>query len=188
MYKFHMNNLVSPLSPGLTAELFYVRNGQINEYALNFVVPVPATITDLHFTWQSLTRKPLPYTLHVDVTDPQNAMHPPTVNISNEGFVPTEPQTWRVDLPCTHTVAAEVDIVIFLNVSTGSSSSALRFRRKKICLKEAPRPAVRVDSVPHAPTFAVMAYCWAMSPDDRPTLPQLQIFLRDFHTQLTRFV
>lgn len=36
--------------------------------------------------------------------------------------------------------------------------------------------------------FAVMAYCWAMSPDDRPTLPQLQIFLRDFHTQLTRFV
>ncbi|KAI8438176.1 hypothetical protein MSG28_010797 [Choristoneura fumiferana] len=34
----------------LTAELFYVREGQINFYALNFVVPVPATIGELHFT------------------------------------------------------------------------------------------------------------------------------------------
>lgn len=44
---------------GLTAELFYVRDGQINFYALNFVVPVPATIGELHFTWQSLTRRPV---------------------------------------------------------------------------------------------------------------------------------
>lgn len=47
------------LSPGLTAELFYVRDGQINFYALKYVVPVPATIGELHFTWQSLARKPV---------------------------------------------------------------------------------------------------------------------------------
>jgi RYK receptor-like tyrosine kinase len=44
---------------GLQAELFYVREGVINEYALNFVVPVPAYINDLHFTWQSLAGRPV---------------------------------------------------------------------------------------------------------------------------------
>lgn len=44
---------------GLTAELFYVREGVINEYALNFVVPVPDTIQDLYFTWQSLGDRPV---------------------------------------------------------------------------------------------------------------------------------
>ena len=42
---------------GLTAELYYVREGVINEYALNFVVPVPAHIQDIYFTWQSIDRQ-----------------------------------------------------------------------------------------------------------------------------------
>ncbi|XP_063548824.1 tyrosine-protein kinase Drl isoform X1 [Cydia strobilella] len=146
---------------GLTAELFYVREGQINFYALNFVVPVPATIGELHFTWQSLTRRPLPYSLNVEVVSHADAMHPPTFNITREGFVPTEPRTWKIDLPCTHTVAAEVDITISLNVSMGSTSTTLHFRRRKICLKEAPRPAVRVDSVAQAPTSADIFYAGA---------------------------
>lgn len=103
----------------------------------------------------------LPYTLDVKVEKNADAMYAPTFNISSEGFVPTEPQTWRVDLPCKHTVAKEVDITISLNVSTGSSSTTLHFRRKKICLKEASRPAVRVDSVPHAPTSADIFYAGA---------------------------
>lgn len=44
---------------GLSAELFYVRDGVINEYALNFIVPVQANINYLHFTWQSLAGKPV---------------------------------------------------------------------------------------------------------------------------------
>lgn len=36
--------------------------------------------------------------------------------------------------------------------------------------------------------FAVMAYCWAMSAEERPTFSQLIICLQDFHTQLTRYV
>lgn len=44
---------------GLSAELYYVREGVINQYALNFVVPVPAHISDLYFTWQSLGPKPV---------------------------------------------------------------------------------------------------------------------------------
>lgn len=41
---------------GLNAELFYVREGVINEYALNFIVPVPAHIQDIYFMWQSTER------------------------------------------------------------------------------------------------------------------------------------
>lgn len=85
-------------------------------------------------------------------------MHPPTFNISDKGQVPTEPQTWRIDLPCTHTVAAEVDIIITLNVSAGPSSTTLNFRRRKICLKETPTQQIRVDSAPHASTSADIFY------------------------------
>jgi len=44
---------------GLSAELYYVREGVINEYALNFIVPVPAHIQELYFTWQALGDKPV---------------------------------------------------------------------------------------------------------------------------------
>jgi hypothetical protein len=40
-----------------------VREGVVNTYAMNFVVPVPAHISDLEFSWQSLTKNPV-CTLH----------------------------------------------------------------------------------------------------------------------------
>ncbi|XP_018363282.1 PREDICTED: tyrosine-protein kinase Drl-like [Trachymyrmex cornetzi] len=43
---------------GLEAELYYVREGVVNTYAMNFVVPVPANIADLEFSWQSLVGHP----------------------------------------------------------------------------------------------------------------------------------
>ncbi|CAD6235989.1 GSCOCG00008038001-RA-CDS, partial [Cotesia congregata] len=43
---------------GLEAELFYVREGVVNAYAMSFVVPVPANIADLEFSWQSLAGIP----------------------------------------------------------------------------------------------------------------------------------
>ncbi|KOC60375.1 Tyrosine-protein kinase Drl, partial [Habropoda laboriosa] len=45
--------------PGLEAELYYVREGVVNTYAMNFVVPVPASIADLDFSWQSLAGHPV---------------------------------------------------------------------------------------------------------------------------------
>lgn len=44
---------------GLSSELFYVRDGVVNTYAMNFIVPVPANITSLHFSWQALGRNPV---------------------------------------------------------------------------------------------------------------------------------
>lgn len=44
---------------GLEAELFYVRDGVVNKYAMMFVVPVNASVYDLEFSWQSLTSHPV---------------------------------------------------------------------------------------------------------------------------------
>lgn len=40
---------------GIKGELFYVNRGVVNTYALNFVVMIPANISDMQFSWQSLT-------------------------------------------------------------------------------------------------------------------------------------
>lgn len=56
------------LSPaGLTAELYYVREGVVNDYAMNWRVPVPARVHRLYFTWQALTKKPVS-TVHACIT------------------------------------------------------------------------------------------------------------------------
>jgi WIF domain len=47
------------LVPGLEVELFYVKEGNINYYAMQFVVPVPPNLEDLEFTWQSLIDNPV---------------------------------------------------------------------------------------------------------------------------------
>ncbi|XP_052121655.1 tyrosine-protein kinase Dnt-like [Frankliniella occidentalis] len=133
---------------GLSAELFYVREGVINEYALNFVVPVPAHIDSLAFTWQSLGR-PLPYSVSLDVNN-REALPSPRLNMSVSGHVPTAPETWSVLLPCSGDVAAEVDVVLRVNVTLAKDNiKALTFRRRKICLK-ADRTVTRPGAAPGA--------------------------------------
>ncbi|XP_071441728.1 tyrosine-protein kinase Dnt [Hetaerina americana] len=124
---------------GVSRELFYVRDGVINHYALNFIVPVPAHISHLHFTWHSLTGKPLPYALAIDVSDPA-ALSTPSTNVSLSGGVPTTPQTFMVVLPCSGTINAEVNVTLRLNVTLSpheslKNATSLVFKRKKICLK-----------------------------------------------------
>lgn len=41
--------------------MFYVREGIINEYAIKFVVPVPAQVHKLHFTWENLAGRPVSF-------------------------------------------------------------------------------------------------------------------------------
>jgi len=43
---------------GIYADLFYVRNGIINNNALSFVVPIKTDINTIYFDWQSLRRSP----------------------------------------------------------------------------------------------------------------------------------
>ncbi|XP_054268451.1 tyrosine-protein kinase Dnt-like isoform X1 [Macrosteles quadrilineatus] len=136
---------------GLSSELFYVRDGVVNTYAMNFVVPVPANITALHFSWQSLGRNPLPYVWLVEYNN-RDAMLEPLFNITPRGVIPTQVQTFSVSLPCTGIRSAEVKIILQLNVTSYSriqNDTSLLFRRNKICLREYydTEPSPRNDSI-----------------------------------------
>lgn len=47
------------LLSGIEADLFYVRDGAINDYAMSFVVPMKPGIDFLRFSWQSRTTYPV---------------------------------------------------------------------------------------------------------------------------------
>lgn len=113
-----------------------MREGHINNYALNFIVPVPANVRDVSFTWQSLAGRGLAYNLNV-VSSDQDVLPRPALNVSQIGEIPTHIQTWAVGLRCSGTRAAEVDITISLEVILNralNNVTHLVFRRKKICL------------------------------------------------------
>lgn len=138
---------------GLEAELYYVRDGVINNYALAFVVAVPSNIDSLHFTWEGLPSKPvslllscliilqrlilsqLSYAIEIETTNSLALSHP-QLNISSTGNVPSTGQTFAVSLPCTGLASAEVNVVITVKINNASgNATALTFKRKKICLK-----------------------------------------------------
>ncbi|XP_065355560.1 tyrosine-protein kinase Dnt [Calliphora vicina] len=121
---------------GVSAEVYYVRDGHINNYALNFIVPVPANVRDISFTWQSQAGRPLPYSINV-VTSDQAVLPRPTMNISQIGEIPIKVQTFSIGLKCSGIRAAEVDITISIEVILNralNNVTHLVFRRKKICL------------------------------------------------------
>ncbi|XP_011882215.1 PREDICTED: tyrosine-protein kinase Drl [Vollenhovia emeryi] len=149
---------------GLEAELYYVREGVVNTYAMNFVVPVPANIADLEFSWQSLIGHPLPYSMELDyevvgVPGAQSsvmALLQPRVNVSARGEVPVTLQVFRIRLPCSGVVSAEIPLALRLNVTapTGTryNDTVLVFKRNKICLKGVETPpsndSVRLEPDP----------------------------------------
>jgi len=123
---------------GLSADLFYIREGKVNDYALKFQVPIPANISVLHFTWQNLGSSPIPYSISLSVSDTR-ALGQPMINISRKGNVPPEEQIFRIILPCTNQRDAEVDVNIYFNLTLSSSQpsnvTSLTLKRKKICLR-----------------------------------------------------
>ncbi|XP_046818963.1 tyrosine-protein kinase Drl-like isoform X2 [Vespa velutina] len=149
---------------GLEAELYYVREGVVNAYAMNFVVPVPANIADLEFSWQSLAGHPLPYSMELDydvvrvagAASGMMALLSPRVNVSAKGEVPVVLQVFRIRLPCSGLVSAEIPLALRLNVTappgTKYNDTILVFKRNKICLKGVETPprneSVRLEPGP----------------------------------------
>ncbi|XP_013114792.1 tyrosine-protein kinase Dnt [Stomoxys calcitrans] len=136
----HLNLYLNPQEVmrllGVSAEVYYVRDGHINNYALNFIVPVPANVRDISFTWQSLAGRTLPYSISV-VTSDQAVLPRPSINISQIGEIPTEVKTFSISLKCSGIRAAEVDVTISIEVILNralNNVTHLVFRRKKICL------------------------------------------------------
>ncbi|XP_034183412.1 tyrosine-protein kinase Dnt isoform X1 [Osmia lignaria lignaria] len=161
---------------GLKAELYYVREGVVNTYAMNFVVPVPSNIADLEFSWQSLAGHPLPYSMELDYdvvgvpggVSGMMALLTPRVNVSARGEVPVTLQVFRIRLPCSGLVSAEIPLALRLNVTAPPkyNDTILVFKRNKICLQgvEAPprNDSVRLEPGPlvnGAGTLYVAATC-----------------------------
>ncbi|CAL4062450.1 unnamed protein product [Meganyctiphanes norvegica] len=136
---------------GLNAELYYIREGVLNEYALSYKVLVAADISMLYFTWEATARKPIEYSMSVSVgkseeeagavvpgTSSPQALGLPSVNISLTGVVPNEVSTFRLHLPCTGLDSAEVPLTLTINFTSprprGPFTSVF-IRRRKICLK-----------------------------------------------------
>ncbi|XP_042902588.1 tyrosine-protein kinase RYK isoform X2 [Parasteatoda tepidariorum] len=120
---------------GLNAELRYVDNGTVNDYALGFSVMVPDPIWDLYFTWQTIRNTPVPYSINIGVSNPE-AMAIPQLNISRKGNIPTNQEVFRVVLLCTGKVDAEVEIFMNMNFSMlppFPETTHLILKRKKIC-------------------------------------------------------
>ena len=127
---------------GLEKELFYVRDGTINKYALGFLIPVPSNVTSLEFTWSAVAPSQNSHHLYYSLTavsSEPRILASPAVNISLSGVVPERPEIWSLDLHCSGKEAGEV--VVTLNIAiTGLQASAplnvtnLNFKRKKTCL------------------------------------------------------
>jgi len=67
------------------------------------------------------------------------ALLPPRVNVSAQGEVPVTLQVFRIRLPCSGVVSAEIPLALRLNVTappgTRYNDTILVFKRNKICLK-----------------------------------------------------
>ena len=120
-----------------------MQNGIINDYALNFWVPVPAEKNEVSFVWQRLGAAALPYAVSVEVVDSPDgsgyarSLHQPKLNISDTGTIPMQMQTWVVQLECVKGAMGSVETVIWVNVTLQGKPVNLHIRRRKLC---APTP------------------------------------------------
>lgn len=61
------------------------------------------------------------------------------MNITKTGFVPVTAQTFRIELPCSEHISAEVGVNISINITLNKAKTNvthLLFRRKKFCLEK----------------------------------------------------
>lgn len=89
----------------------------------------------------------LPYSMELDYDvvgvqggNPEAvALLRPQVNVSAKGQVPTTLQVFRIRIPCSGLLSAEIPMALRLNISappgTKYNDTTLVFRRNKICLK-----------------------------------------------------
>ncbi|CAB4068569.1 RYK [Lepeophtheirus salmonis] len=118
---------------GLDRSISYLKDGVLNAAASQFVLPVPSSVEFLLFTWK--TTQKVDYALFLERSDSES-MYQPSVNVSHRGTVPRKEQVWRVTLPCSGRVKADVLVTIKLSLSglTGSENlTDIYLKRKKTC-------------------------------------------------------
>jgi len=123
-----------------TPGLYYITEGVVNKYAMNFQHQViPAEVDHIDFTWEAKKGSAIPYKITF-MHAPSKAMANPSVNISTEGIVPTHTDKFRLFFPCTGKVAEQVETLFQISFSIRRKSpEVLNFKRIKVCkLSESP--------------------------------------------------
>ncbi|XP_072033781.1 tyrosine-protein kinase RYK-like [Amphiura filiformis] len=123
---------------GLPAELFYVREDEVREAALEFNMPVRAEIKQLYFFWY--TDSQVYYSMSLK-SENQYLLRHPTVNITYDGEVPKVETVFAVSLDCTGNGAGEVGVLMQVNLTLHSAVNltVLNFKRRKHCLRDKSR-------------------------------------------------
>nr|XP_022915558.1 tyrosine-protein kinase Dnt-like isoform X1 [Onthophagus taurus] len=134
---------------GLDVELYYIRDGQINNNALAYVMDIPLNVDNLLISWESLNGKALPYNIGITTSNLHSIT--PKLNITESGIIPTTLQTFTLSVPCTGTVADQVNIDISMNITLQPNNiTTIKIQRKKNCKRnETPISSnISVDSKP----------------------------------------
>jgi len=142
-----------------TPGLFYITEGVVNKYAMNFQHQViPAEVDHIDFTSEAKKGSAVPYKITF-MHAPSKAMDNPTVNISTTGLVPTHTDKFRLFFPCTGKVAAQVETLFQISFSIRRKSpEVLNFKRNKVCkISESPAEELVADpSTKSVPTKSVL--------------------------------
>uniref|UniRef100_A0AAR2IYS2 Receptor like tyrosine kinase n=1 Tax=Pygocentrus nattereri TaxID=42514 RepID=A0AAR2IYS2_PYGNA len=141
------------VSVGLDAELYYVRDDVVNNYALSFILPVPSETDRLNFTWHSKGK--VEYRLGFQVENPA-VMDYPQSNISAQGEVPRIRSVFSVNLICSGKVDGEAILTVQLNLTIHANNfTVLNFKRRKMCYRS--KTTSVLDSV-NAPTTSTRVF------------------------------
>ncbi|XP_055374226.1 tyrosine-protein kinase Drl-like [Condylostylus longicornis] len=158
---------------GLEADLFYVKNGAVNSFAIQFRVPVKADHFDIQFSWQSLTTFPLPYRISVEYEiNATNAIGSPQISIPTEGYVPQQVETFTINLPCTGKVTLEVPFTIhmFVKGPPRHNDTKLDLKRNKNCTKGFQAPPKKFIQAPVPAPASAHSPSSAQAPSQGPEL------------------
>ena len=78
----------------MSRELFYIRDGVVNNGAIEFNIPISSDVDYLHFLWYNADdTNVIKYKIVVKVMNSE-VMFQPSLNISHSGEVPKTPTYW----------------------------------------------------------------------------------------------
>ncbi|XP_030838359.1 tyrosine-protein kinase RYK isoform X1 [Strongylocentrotus purpuratus] len=132
----YMNLFISPAEVkrlvGVSAELYYIREGKINRAATNYPLAVPTGINKLYYTWYS--ERQVYYSMSVKSKSPRILYHP-SLNITKDGKVPVKETVFEMQLECTGHEGGEAIIELQVNLTLYSASNitTLNTIRTKLC-------------------------------------------------------
>lgn len=133
---------------GVPGELFYVKEGVVNEYALAFNMNIQPDIEEMHFEWYNDVTNPstpqIAYSAKVHLSNNQ-AILQPYLNIASQGLVPTKRSPFTLLLRCAGDFTAEVEVKLRFEFRIGSqfNSTGIEIKRRKICVRDADIPKFR---------------------------------------------